>query len=82
MRIIEKYKQVMVGIILIVIGGAWLSTTHYDISILEMLPIVAGMLCISECEVENEYNTKDIRHINENNQEYIAEGNRMEKKNE
>ena len=34
---------------------------------------------ISECEVKNEYNTKDIRHINENNQEYIAEGNRMTK---
>ena len=34
---------------------------------------------ISECEVENEYNTKDIRHINENNQEYIAECNRMTK---
>ena len=36
---------------------------------------------ISECEVENEYNTKDIRHINENNQEYIAECNRMIKNN-
>ena len=35
---------------------------------------------ISECEVENQYNTKDIRHINESNQEYIAEGNRMTKK--
>ena len=35
---------------------------------------------ISECEVENKYNTKDIRHINEKNQEYIAEGNRMTKK--
>ena len=35
---------------------------------------------ISECEVEKEYNTKDIRHINEKNQEYIAEGNRMTKK--
>ena len=35
---------------------------------------------ISECEVEDEYNIKDIRHINENNQEYIAEGNRMTKK--
>ena len=34
---------------------------------------------ISECKVKNEYNTKDIRHINENNQEYIAEGNRMTK---
>ena len=35
---------------------------------------------ISECEVGNEYNKKDIRHINKNNQEYIAEGNRMTKK--
>ena len=35
---------------------------------------------ISEYEVKNEYNTKDIRHINEKNQEYIAEGNRMTKK--
>ena len=26
---------------------------------------------------EEKYNTKDIRHINEKNQEYIAEGNRM-----
>ena len=34
---------------------------------------------IRECEVENKYNTKDIRHINENNQEYIAECNRMTK---
>ena len=34
---------------------------------------------ISEHEVENKYNTKDIRHINENNQEYIAECNRMTK---
>ena len=34
---------------------------------------------ISECKVENEYNTKDIRHINEKNQERIAEGNRMTK---
>ena len=30
-------------------------------------------------EVENKYNTKDIRNINENNQKYIAEGNRMTK---
>ena len=37
---------------------------------------------ISECEVEDEYNKKDIRHINENNQEYIAENNRMTKKGE
>ena len=29
--------------------------------------------------MKNEYNTKDIRHINEKNQEYIAEGNRMTK---
>ena len=35
---------------------------------------------ISEHNVENKYDTKDIRHINENNQEYIAEGNRMTKK--
>ena len=34
---------------------------------------------ISECEAKVEYNTKDIRHINENNQEYIAECNRMTK---
>ena len=34
---------------------------------------------ISEHDVENKYNTKDIRHINENNQEYIAECNRMTK---
>ena len=34
---------------------------------------------ISECEAKVEYNTKDRRHINENNQEYIAEGNRMTK---
>ena len=34
---------------------------------------------ISECEAKVEYNTKDRRHINENNQEYIAEGNRMAK---
>ena len=34
---------------------------------------------INECDVENKYNTKDIRHINEKNQEYIAEGNRMTK---
>ena len=34
-----------------------------------------------ECEVENKYNTKDIRHINEKNQEYIAENNRMTKNN-
>ena len=31
-------------------------------------------------EAENEYNTKDIRHINKRNQEYIAECNRMTKK--
>ena len=35
---------------------------------------------ISEHDVENKYNTKDIRHINEKNQEYIAENNRMTKK--
>ena len=34
-----------------------------------------------ECEDENKYNTKDIRHINEKNQEYIAENNRMTKNN-
>lgn len=31
--------------------------------------------------IEKKYNTKDIRHINEKNQEYIAEGNRMTKEN-
>ena len=36
---------------------------------------------ISEHDVENKYNTKDIRHINEKNQEYIAENNRMTKNN-
>ena len=36
---------------------------------------------IRKCEEENKYNTKDIRHINEKNQEYIAKGNRMIKNN-
>ena len=53
MRIIENYIQVIVGTTLIVVGISWLITTHYDISIWEMFPIVAGLLCISECEVEN-----------------------------
>ena len=54
MRIIEKYKQVMVGIILIVIGVAWLSTANYDVPVWTSCLIVWGLVAISECEVEDE----------------------------
>ena len=53
MRVIEKYKQVLVGIILIVIGVAWLSTANYDVPVWISCIIAGGLVAIGECEVED-----------------------------
>lgn len=53
MRIIYKYKEVALAIVLIVMGTAWLYTVNYDLSIWALFSIIAGVLFISECEVKD-----------------------------
>ena len=50
MRIIHKYAEVTLGIVLIVAGVSWLYTVHHNLPMCATFLIIAGLICISECE--------------------------------